>query len=147
MINPFRDINWHPDERQVRDFGKTLLAGFSIVSILLLIVSFASSGTCSARFPIFIMLGGYLAYLTTIISAKMSLPIYWSLFFVSACIGTIVSNLLLILFFHMFFSPFAIILRVITGRDPLRLKKKSGLKSGWKDCEQKKDLKRYYRQY
>lgn len=148
MINPFKEINWKPDEQEIKSFGKTILIGFSVISALIFLAGGYKSGFAgSFKISAFLIACGYFVFLLSIVSHRIVLPFYVFWFFVSALIGTVVSNTALLVFFYLFFSPFAIILRLLTGRDPLNLKKDAGSVTYWHKYKSAKDVKRYFRQY
>ena len=145
MINPFLEINWKPDRAAMLDFGKALVIGGGI---LLTIASIYRIGICPSRaaksmqivFCVIIICG-----FSALLFPTLTKPVYFVWFFVGACIGIVVANLLFSVFFYLFFTPIAMIVR-FSGRDPLRLRPPDG-PSYWVDHDTPKDPKRYYRQY
>ncbi len=148
MINPFKEINWHPKSLDLKSFGKSMIIGLSAISAIFFLVSFYRTGDAKASLflPFCVFSCGVLIFVVSRICASALLPVYLVWFFFSAVIGIVVSNLALMLFFYLFFTPFAIALRLVSGRDPLSLKERTR-SSYWKDYSQNGDLKRYFRQY
>jgi len=148
MINPFTEINWHPEEKDILSFGRSMLVGFlSIATILLVVNLFMGSLREALPIPISIFISGITLYLISRLGVTVATPFYLIWFFLSALIGIIVANLLLALFYYIFFSLFAVIFRSISGRDPLTLNKDSNKKSWWVKVPNNKSLKRYFNQY
>lgn len=146
MINPFLDINWRPDRRDLREFGRTLVIGGVILFLIACGVRCTIDSLQSAArflqmiFSVIVILG-----VVSWILPPIAKPVYLIWFFVGACMGTVISNLLFLIFFYLFFTPIACVVRQ-GGRDPLRLKS-SEVNSMWEARTAKRDVKRYYRQY
>lgn len=149
MINPFEQINWNPKDKDIKSFGKSMIIGFTCIAVLFFIVqAFRHVPVAKAVIvPCWLFGFGILMFLLTRTVPKLTLPVYYVWFFVSACIGIVVSNVILLIFFYLVFAPFAIGLKLVTGRDPLQLKRKSDAKTYWLDCKKNKDLSRYLKQY
>jgi len=147
MINPFHDINWQPDNCEIRKFGKSLLFGFLALAIIFFIIGICRCPLSSAwQIPASIAGAGGIIFLLALILPIAAKPIYYLWYFLSACIGIVVANTFLILFFYLIFAPFALVARLLSGRDPLHLKK-PGRDSYWRDYQPHQDLKRYLKQY
>jgi len=146
MINPFSQINWSPTDRDVRKFGLTIFIGFTILAVALAaLAQWKGAGTWK---PAFILLAAGLAvWGLASLAPKPSLPLYYIWFFLSACVGFVVSNLIMVMFFYLFFTPFAVIIRACTGRDPLHLRKPVSAKSYWHEVKTRRDLSSYFKQY
>lgn len=146
MINPFAEINWKPGVSDIRTFGKSLIIGgssFAVAFTLLskLVPAYADHATFASRAFVFVVLTGVLSWLIPTIGR----PAYYVWFFVAACIGTVVTNTLLLLFYYGFFTVISLLMR-LTGRDPLRLRRPATT-SDWLPYLPVSDVKRYYRQY
>ena len=148
MINPFEQINWQPKDKDIKSFGKSMIIGFAcIAAIFFLVQIFRTPFNKAIVMPLCLLGFGVLMFLLTRIVPKLTLPVYYVWFFVSACIGIVVSNVILMIFFYLIFTPFAIGLKLATGRDPLQLKRKADAKTYWLDCKKNKDQSRYLKQY
>lgn len=148
MINPFQEINWRPDEKAVFSFGRTVCAGLAIIAALFFLVGLNRGSVIdAASTPLWFLVIGMATFFICAAAPKAALPLYYIWFFIAACAGIIISNALLILFYYGFFTPIALALRIITERDPLRLKKPKNASSYWVDHQQRKDVNRYLRQY
>lgn len=148
MINPFNDINWNPNAKDIRAFGKSVLIGFVMIGLLFLLVGlFRQSFIESIKLPIMFVAIGVAIWVGARFAPKQSLPLYYVWFGVSACIGIVISNLILIMFYYLFFSVFAVLFRFLTGRDPLMLKKPFGKPSYWHEYSKNGNIKRYLKQY
>ena len=149
MVNPFSEINWKPDRKAVKAFGKTVLA----VSVVVAPLAFGLHawiesegakgffGFLSRLFSVFFLLG-----LASFLVPAIGKTIYKVWYFLAACIGLVVTNALLLLFFFAFFTPIALFMRFIARRDPLALKPPPG-ETMWTDHSEPLSVARYYRQY
>ncbi len=148
MINPFTEINWQPEKKDIISFGRSMLIGFTVISTIFLIVNlFIIPFNEALYWPTLLFSVGALLYLISNAGVTIAKPFYLVWFFLSATIGIMVSNLLLTMFYYLFFSVFAVIFRLTTGRDPLKLKKDLNKKSWWVEIKEEKSLKRYFKQY
>lgn len=148
MVNPFTEIDWNPDRKAVRAFGRIVLIVSAVVvpvtvGLHLLLADGSAGGFMlflSRLFAVFFALG-----LIAFLLPAAGKHIYKIWYFLSACIGLLVANLLLLLFFFGFFSPIALVMRYLVRRDPLLLKRPTG--TMWSDHPRPRDVSRYYRQY
>ena len=148
MINPYAEINWKPERKDILTFGKSMLIGFTVISLIFLIVNlFRFPFDQAVTLPICLFFVGGALFIIANIGGIAAKVFYFIWFALAATIGIIISNLLLAIFFYLFFSVFAVIFRSVTGRDPLALKKDSEKKSWWINISGEKSLKRYFKQY
>lgn len=148
MINPFAEINWKPEREEILSFGKTMLIGFSIISVIFLIVNlFRLSFEQALILPVYLFSVGSILFLIANIGGFPAKFFYLLWYALAASVGIVISNLFLALFYYLFFSLFAVIFRAITGRDPLRLKKDENAQSYWINTTGKKSIKSYFKQY
>ena len=66
MINPFKEINWSPDNTELRQFGKTMLIGLPIVGALFFLALWQLKGieiTPAAKVGIHIAIAGVIIYI------------------------------------------------------------------------------------
>ena len=148
MINPFKEINWHPERSDILSFGRSMLIGFTAIALFFLAVNlFKSPLSQVATFPVSLFFAGVCLYLISNIGTPIAKLFYFVWYGAAATIGIVVANLLLALFYYLFFSIFAVLFRNATGRDPLALKKNPNRKSWWIATEEDRELKRYFKQY
>ncbi|NOY75755.1 MAG: hypothetical protein GXP32_08185 [Kiritimatiellaeota bacterium] len=148
MINPFKEINWKPDEAAISAYGRTMLMGFAIIAGLLFLVGiFRNPFDEAVATPLVVFLAGFFIYALSRLGADVCKPVYLVWHFLAACLGIVVANLMLFLFFYLVFAPFALLARWTTGRDPLALKKDPERKTYWIDAKPQRDLKSYFKLY
>ena len=131
MINPFLDINWHPDRRALRKFAVVLLIGLllsALITVLAGKVPAAEMLLYAALLPLF-----------GITFPLLMRPLYYLWFALGGTIGLVISNTVLIFFYYTLFTFYAGILR-FTGKTV------KFAEPGWKEC-QESPAERYFRQY
>jgi hypothetical protein len=150
MINPFTEINWKPQAGDLRKFGITVLSGFLVISAVLLLVNilvFKYPAAKAAHVPLILSASGIAVCFASYFIKPLSLPLYYVWFIAGASFGIVISNLLLALFFYLVFTPVGLVLRCLTGRDPLNLRPMKNQKSNWHDYGAKKPPVRYFKQF
>lgn len=145
MINPFKDIQWKPDVHERRKFGRSLIIGFPILAVLFALLDWWRSGQVG-MFPVWVGLIGAGAGVLFVLVPWLAKPFYVVWFFLACCIGIVVSNLLLAVFFYLVVTPTALVLRMI-GRDRLHRRLEADRATYWRDIENTGDPKDYYRQF
>ena len=143
MLNPFQTINWSPERRKIRSSAIVFAAGF-----LLIAGGFFGAGLWG------IIAAGVVALCALLIGGTaMLFPDSFGLWFyriwfaLGAAIGLVVGNLLFGVLFFLVFTPFALGMRLMTRRDPLRLRCDETEQSGWRKVEQVEDAGEYFHQY
>lgn len=147
MINPFKEINWKPDSVELRKFAWSLIIGFPCIAIVFFLAKWIKTHALpDAHF--FLMLGGIgaaVGLVSLIITpvAKMLYPVWY---FLAACIGIVMANLIFLFLFFGIFTPLGVFMRLI-GRDPLNLKWKGNAATHWIDAPPAPPASQYFRQY
>jgi hypothetical protein len=146
MVNPFKEVNWKPDNTAKRKFAVSLIIGFPCIALFFFLVGgLMHKGWNPA---ILYQVGGIgaLAGVTFYVIPVLAGPVYLIWYAVACSIGLVVSNVLLVGMFYLVLTPIGLLLRVL-GRDPMQKQPDKGAKSYWQPAEQTKDPRRYYRQY
>ena len=147
MINPFKEINWKPDLADLRKFAWSLIIGFPCIAVVFFLVK-AVKTHALPDYHGFIELGvvGAVVGLVCLAVPLVARPLYYVWYFLAACIGIVMANLLFCVMFYLLFAPVGLLMRV-TGRDPLQLKWKKGQASHWQDAESARPASQYFSQY
>ena len=145
MLNPFKEINWQPGRAEIVAFGKTLMIGGGILELLAVMVRVFLSASRHVVTVQVVFLAIIVFGLVAYVLPTVSKPIYLLWFFVGACIGTVVSNLLFLMFFYLLFTPIAWLVR-FNREDPLMLKP-GDRETLWHERKPPSDPARYYRQF
>ena len=147
MINPFKEINWKPENTDLRKFAWSLIIGFPCIAIVFFLVKWIKTHTMpDAHF--FLMLGGIGAAvgLVSLIITSVARVLYPVWYFLAACIGIVMANLIFMFLFFGIFTPMGLFMRLI-GRDPLNLKWKKSAATHWIDAPPAPPASQYFRQY
>jgi hypothetical protein len=116
-------INWRPNVSERRKFGAVMLIGFGIISVLL---AWKGSRTAALWAAVIAVAAGALGLSGT----AAAMPVYWLWMALAFVLGSIMSRLILSIFYYIILTPVALIMRA-AGRDKLGLKEKQ--ESYWKD--------------
>jgi hypothetical protein len=147
MINPFKEINWKPDNAEVRKTGKAMLLGFVILWLILSLLremEWLPSVLVNKPLNTICLIGIGLGMLMFVVPL-LGRPVYYVWFFFAACMGIVMSNLILTLVYYLIFGGMALAMKLF-GRDKLRLRGKKK-DSYWEPATQPQDPARYLNQY
>ena len=145
MVNPFKETNWNPDIPERRKFALSLMIGCpALAAAFSLIRMFSHHAWNPSLF--WLALGGLAIGAPLWLLPRIATPFYRLWYFAACCIGIVVSNLLLILFFYGAITPIGLILKAL-GRDPMTRRREPKRESYWKPAEKAIDPERYFRQY
>ena len=147
MINPFKEINWKPETAELRKFAWSLIIGFPCIAIVFFLAKWYKSGAMpDAHF--FLMLGGIGASvgLVSLVVRPIARLLYPIWYFLAACIGIVMANLIFMVMFYGLFTPIGLFMRLI-GRDALNLKWKRSAASHWIDAPPAPPAEQYFSQF
>ncbi len=148
MINPFHEINWRPGKADLRKFAFSLIIGFPCLALIFFIASWWNHHTLpEPRWFLQLATIGAGAGLVSLLVPVIARPLYFVWYAATACIGLVMSNLIMGLLYYGLFTPMGLIMRVI-GRDALALKWQKGKASSyWKDVPPPGPASSYFSQY
>jgi hypothetical protein len=146
MINPFTEVNWRPDTAAKRKFAVSLIVGFPIIALIFLLIGRWHSGAWNVTLPLWIAVLGAGTGAVLWLLPFIARPFYVVWYGLACCIGFVLGNVLMSLFFFTVVTVTGLLLR-LTGRDPLRKGFDKAAKTYWRDVPPVKDPKRYYRQF
>lgn len=135
------EINWHPNRKELRSFGTIALIASAFICLLL----YVSKGL-GIQWALIIFIIGFLIFLCSRISAKLTKGIYLSLTLLVLPVGMMVSFVLLAAFYYLLLTPIGLVFRLI-GRDPLCRKFDSNTKSYWLTRQPPESADRYFHQF
>ena len=135
------EINWNPNQKQLRSFGLIALIATALISLILHFVKGVSIHWIATIFGI-----GLIIFVSSRISLKLTKLFYLTLTVVTIPIGFVVSFLVLAIFYFLLITPLAFIFRLI-GRDLLCRKFDPDINSYWVAHNQPEDFDRYFHQF
>ena len=134
-------INWNPDDRELRSFGRIA----AVASILIAILLYAIKGL-AMKWCVMIVGFGFLIFLCSLVSIKVTRWIYLGLTLITCPIGMTVSFVLLAAFYYLLLTPVGLVFRLL-GRDPLTRKFDPSTESYWIRRKPVSNIKRYFNQF
>jgi len=143
------EIDLHPDEKKLRQFGFIALVGFGFVAALAwyeaLIFSF---GLGSAREPLAYTLAGLagLSLLFSLVAPRANLPIYLGISILTYPIGFVLSYLILGTLFYLIITPIGLVLRRF-GSDPMERRILPETTSYWEEAPRARGRSSYFKQF
>jgi hypothetical protein len=146
MVNPFKEVNWTPDTAEKRTFGKSLVIGFPVLALVLLVVLRVKTGLWDSDFPLKLAGFGAVAGVLFMLIPAVATPFYVGWYSIACCIGLVVSNILLGIVFYGLVGGIGLLMRLV-GRDSMRQRPDPNAKTYWRDAKQPSDPKRYFRQF
>jgi len=135
------EVNWRPNNKQLRGFGKIALIALAVISLVLYFVK-----GLEIQWALAIVAVGFTIFVSSLISFKLTRAIYVGLVVATLPIGLAVSFVLLAAFYFLLLAPLGLVFRLI-GRDPLRRKFDSGAESYWLTHDPPQGPERYFRQF
>lgn len=135
------EINWKPDDRQLRQFGLICLPGIPLAGWLV------TRGHGANSTVLGLLAGIGLAFaLAAMIRPGLLKYVFLAATIVTLPIGMVVSELILVLIYFGLFTPIALLFRLM-GRDALDRAWNKGANSYWVSHTQATDATRYFQQY
>ncbi len=145
MINPFADVNWHPDQTGRRAFAKSIAIGMPAVALVFGSLGWLRTHTWPA-WTWWLAAIGCATGIVLWLLPQISRPFYIAWNAIGCCVGFVVSNAALAAIYFLVVTPIGLALR-LARRDPLRLRPDRARASFWDDAEKPRDATRYFRQY
>ncbi len=145
MLNPFADVQWHPDRAGKRIFARSLMIGFPIIAAVFLIAGWLLHGVWP-RAWMWVGAGGALAGAIFWLLPAVAGPFYRIWYFVACCLGFVISNTLFALTFFGVVTPIGILRRVL-GRPPIHKGFEPNRSTYWEEVEKDIPARRYFQQF
>lgn len=147
MINPFKEINWKPDTAELRKFAWSLIIGFPCIAVVFFVAKWVKTHSLpEPRFFFFLGGIGAAAGVASLLIRPLARLLYPAWYFLAACIGIVMANLIFAILFYGLFTPIGLFMRVI-GRDALNLKWKKSAATHWIDAPPAPPAERYFSQF
>ena len=146
MLNPFKEVNWHPDTAARRTFAKSIIIGFPCVALVYLLAGWLAGAGWNVSFAL--KLGGLGAGAGGLFYAvpAVAKPFYVVWYALACCIGLVVGNVVLAMIFYVLVTGIGLLKR-LGGRQPIRKTPDRLAKTYWIDAPPAPEAKRYYRQF
>jgi hypothetical protein len=135
------EIKWHPNRKELRDFGKIALIASAILCLLLYV--FKGIGI---KWSAVILALGIAIFLISLFSIKLTKLIYLGLILITFPIGWAISFILMAIFYFLLITPLGLVFRLM-GKDLLNQKFDSNAKSYWVVRKPPENIDRYFHQF
>lgn len=128
------EVNWHPSDRQLRQFGLAALVALPLSGW------WWRAGSC-----LFLGLtaAGTLLALLGFLRPQWLRPMYRGLNLITLPVGVVIAEVMLFLFYFAVFVPIGLFFRLV-GRDVLQQKLEPEAKTYWQPRGQATDPRRYF---
>ena len=146
MLNPFKEVDWNPDLPARRKFAASLIIGFPVIAIVILLLGRFFGGEWKPLIPMWMAGGGAFIGAALWAVPQIAKPFYIVWFGFGCSMGIVIGNLLLSAFFYLLITPFGLARRLAKSR-PIAKSFDPAAKTYWRDAPPNDDPKRYYRQY
>jgi uncharacterized YccA/Bax inhibitor family protein len=140
------DLDLRPDTKKLRQFGYIGFFGFGIFGLLVAHKTGAWEEPGKWTIPFLLWGLAALCPILSLTAPKILTPLYIGLMIIAFPIGLIISNLVLLVIFSLFFIPLALWFRMV-GRDELNRKWSPETSSYWIRYRSPADVESYYRQF
>ena len=147
MPTKFKEINWNPDLQERRDFGRLLMIGFPFVALFWTTVIAIKGKGWDWSWELFAWIAGIGCGIGLFCRTLpwLARPVYCLWFFLVCIIDTLITGILMPIFFYLLLFPYGVVLRM-AGKSSLK-KAPQQLDSYWIEVEPAKDSSKYYRQF
>ncbi len=135
------EVNWRPEPKDLRNFGKIALIASVLVAGLLYFIK-----GLAIQWVFVILAAGLLIFLSSLVSLGITRLIYLALTTITLPIGFAVSFIVLAVFYYLIITPVGLVFRLI-GRDSMKRKFDSTAKTYWVAHRPSKNLERYFHQF
>ena len=146
MLNPFKEVDWNPDLPARKKFAVSLIIGFPIVALIILLMGRVFSGSWHPTVPVWMAGVGAGTGVVLRLIPQIAKPFYILWFGFGCSMGIVIGNLLFSAFFFLVITPFGLMRRLI-GKPAIEKQPSPGAQTYWREARQTSDPKRYYKQY
>ena len=146
MINPFKEVNWNPGTVEKRAFAKSLMIGFPIMALLVLV----AGRLLRHEWPVqtALLIGGIGAGLGMIffLLPALARPFYIFWYGFACCMGLVVGNVVLSLVYFILVTLTGFFLK-LSGHRGLRRRPDPAAATYWQDAPPTPAAAKYFQQF
>jgi hypothetical protein len=146
MMNPFSEVNWHPDRKERRRFAASLIVGLPCVAAVLLVAQRWRGGGWNFEAPLAVAGIGVGLGLSLWLAPQIARPFYVVWYAVACCAGWLIGNAALAAIFLLIVTPLALVMRLM-GRSAFTKGFDRNALSYWREVNSRDEPERYYRQF
>lgn len=147
MLNPFKEVNWHPDTAARRVFAKSLMIGLPCVAVLVAVLRWLKTGVWdSSSAVVYGVVGFAVGAVFYALPAIIARPFYIVWYGLACCVGLVVCNVVMALIFFGLVTGIGLLKRLF-GRPAIRKSPDRQAATYWIDAPPAPEPNRYYRQF
>lgn len=146
MLNPFDEINWHPDVKERRKFAASLIVGFPCLAAVLIVAERIHGAKGSLVFPLTMGGTGVAIGLILWLAPQIARPFYVGWYAAAGCAGFVIGNVVLASIYVLMFAPVGLLMRAM-GRRAFRKGFDRKAPSYWQNAPKRDDPESYFRQF
>ena len=146
MLNPFKEVNWHPDTAARRVFAKSLMIGFPCLALLFLVAGRIKTGAWNPAFSLQLAAIGAGAGALFWLVPAIAKPFYVVWYALACCIGLVVGNVVFALIFYVLVTGIGLLKR-LGGNPPICKAPDRQAKTYWITAPPTPEPKRYFSQF
>ena len=145
MINPYQQVNWKPGTAELRQFAKSLIVGFPVIAIALLLFGRIFHNSWDSPFALKLGAWGSLAGALFFVIPAVAKPFYFVWYAISCAIGLVLGNVLLGTFYYTLLTAIGLLRRAF-GASPVRKSLDRNAATYWSDAPPQPEPSRYFSQ-
>ena len=138
-------LNWHPNAKQLRQFGAVFMTGFVLLGLIKYFWPFERLISRDQQVGTWLIALGITVGAIGLTGTRIALPFYWAWLGIAWVLGNVMSRVVITAVYLLVFTPMRL-LNKLAGRDRLQLRKPD-VDSYWHDISLPRDVKRYERQF
>lgn len=138
-------LNWHPNTKQLRQFGAVFMGGFVLIGLAKFFWPFDWFISRNETLGVWLIGVGIVVGAIGLTGTRLALPFYWVWLGIAYVMGNIMSRMILISIYFLVFTPMRLLGNLL-GRDKLQLKKPAK-ESYWLDISLPTEIEKYERQF
>lgn len=146
MLNPFKEVNWHPALAARRTFARSLVIGFPCLAVVLLLAGGLTGKGWSMELPLKLGGIGAAAGVLFYLVPAVAWPFYVLWYGLACCMGLVVGNVVMAVIFYVLVTGIGLLKR-LGGSQPIRQRPDPQLKTYWLEAPPPSSPKRYFSQF
>jgi len=146
VLNPFHEINWHPNLPERRTFAVSLAVGFPCLAMALLTAQRWHTGGWNLSPALTLAAAGITLGAILWVLPQIARPFYLVWYGVACTIGFVIGNALLATVFFLLVTPTGWVRRLL-GKPTFAKTFDRRVTTYWRDAPKPASPARYYRQF
>ena len=141
----FVKLNWHPNKKELRQFGAIFLTGFVAIGALKYFWPWEWLFSRNEKVGLILIIVGLIVGAIALTGMRVALPFYWAWLGIAYVFGNIMGRIIIAAIFFLVVTFLGLLSRLVR-RDRLQLKKPDST-SYWQQISLPKEIEQYERQF